>query len=172
VFPWSAPVYFLDINATYNVQDCFRVDSFADPTCKPCKPWQFVSIADKKRSIVINSCCHSFTSIKDVINELKKNTDGNQKLEIEGNLILINNKLTSLKQIHELINRIDGFADFRGNPIQSSVLGLIIIKELKRVLMDNKEVEEIINKHLSSERDILECQEELITNGYREYAKL
>jgi hypothetical protein len=37
---------------------------------------------------------------------------------------------------------------------------------------NNSEHYNILNKHLHGDRDVLECQEELIINGYRQYAKL
>jgi hypothetical protein len=36
----------------------------------------------------------------------------------------------------------------------------------------NSEWAEIIENHLVADRDILECQEELIDKGFKEYAKL
>lgn len=87
-----------------------------------------------------------------------------------------NNELTSLKNIHLQLKELTGSDErsinFFGNPIKSHVLGLLKIKGLKKVTLDNKKVEAIINKHLKGERDIFDCQEELEDAGYEEFAKL
>lgn len=62
-------------------------------------------------------------------------------------------------------------------PIESNVLGLILIKNLEKFSFEDFKgevhpVQNIINKHLKGSRDVLECQEELIENGYKQYAKL
>jgi hypothetical protein len=82
-----------------------------------------------------------------------------------------NNDLTSLHNIHKIISRIDKRLDLWGNPIKSHVLGLLKIKDLKEVELDNIEVEKIINKYLP-EGNIIECQSELIEAGFEEYAQL
>ena len=65
------------------------------------------------------------------------------------------------------------------NPIKSHVLGLLKIKGLRSVSLDNKEVADIINKYLfgatgkdPSIRDIVDCQEELMDNDLEDYALL
>jgi hypothetical protein len=56
--------------------------------------------------------------------------------------------------------------------IIGGTLSLLKIKDLHTINCDiSPEWLNIIKKHLTS-KDILECQEELITNGFREYAKL
>ena len=82
-----------------------------------------------------------------------------------------NNKLTSLAGIHKIIKEIHGYADFENNPIKSSVLGLMRIKGLTRVFLDNKQVMYILNKYLAGDRDIIKCQSELLDAGLEEYAK-
>ena len=82
------------------------------------------------------------------------------------------NKLTSLAGIHKIIKEIHGYADFENNPIKSSVLGLMRIKGLTRVYLDNKQVMDILNKYLAGDRDIIKCQSELQDAGLEEYAKL
>ena len=83
-----------------------------------------------------------------------------------------NNKLTSLAGIHKIIKEIHGAAYFRSNPIKSSVLGLMRIKGLTKVFLDNKQVMDILNKYLEGDRDIIKCQSELLDAGLEEYAKL
>jgi Leucine-rich repeat (LRR) protein len=82
------------------------------------------------------------------------------------------NKLTSLQNIHRHIKFIGGSADFRKNPIKSHVLGLLKIKNLREVWLDNREVSIIINKHLADDRDVIACQDELIDADFDEYAQL
>jgi hypothetical protein len=81
--------------------------------------------------------------------------------------------LTSLKGIGKdyltVINEIF-YGDKSG--IKSNILGLLKVKNLKVLsITDDKKLEEIINRHLKT-KNILECQEELIENGYKEFAKL
>ena len=81
------------------------------------------------------------------------------------------NYLTSLEGIHEQILEINGFAMFHRNPIKSHVLGLLLIKRLKSVEFDNKQLEKIINKYLPL-GDVMECQNELIDAGLEEFAQI
>ena len=83
-----------------------------------------------------------------------------------------NNNLTSLHNIHKQIKHIGGFANFRSNPITSRVLGLLLINGLKYVHLDKTAVQNIINKHLKGDRDIFACQEELIEDGFEDFAQL
>ena len=82
------------------------------------------------------------------------------------------NQLTSLKDIHKHIKSIIRNADFAGNPIKSHVVGLLLIEGLVYVILDNKKVQAIINKHLRANRDVLACIEELEDAGYSEFAKI
>lgn len=79
------------------------------------------------------------------------------------------NNLESLKSIHLYIQEINGVADFMNNPIKERVLGLLKIKGLKTVLLDNKQVEQIVNRYLP-EGDVLNCINELKAAGFTEYA--
>ena len=93
--------------------------------------------------------------------------------EIGRHLICQRTDLKNLKDIHKHIRRIGGgAADFTFNSINSHVVGLLLIDGLNRVLLDNKKVEEIINKHLSNGRDVLACIEELEEAGFSQFAKI
>ena len=92
--------------------------------------------------------------------------------EIGDNLYFEYNNLTTLHNIHKYIKKIGNVADFRWNPITSHVLGLLLIDGLKECFLDNTKVEVIINKHLKGERDVFACQEELIENGFEDFAQL
>jgi hypothetical protein len=96
--------------------------------------------------------------------------------EVGGNFDCSCNKLTSLRNIHKHVKKMIGEANFEDNNIKSCVLGLLLIDGLTVVLLKNKKVQKIINKHLKGDRkgdrDIFACQEELIEHGYDEFAKL
>ena len=91
---------------------------------------------------------------------------------IGGNFYCYKNNLTSLHNIYKQIKHIGGFANFTYNPIKSHVLGLLLIEGLTSVRFDNLEVTNIINRHLSGDRDVFACQEELIEAGLEDFAQL
>lgn len=85
-------------------------------------------------------------------------------------------KIKSLLNVHKQIKHIGGSFQLP-NTIKSNVLGVMYIKGLKSIQFDQrtkkqKQVEIIINKHLSGDRDVHACQEELLEAGLGEYAKL
>ena len=83
------------------------------------------------------------------------------------------NRLTSLKDVHKHITEIRGKFYAIGNPISSHVLGLLLIKGVTEVRLKNKQVEEILNRHLGKGRvGMLMAQEELIEAGLEEFAQL
>ena len=83
------------------------------------------------------------------------------------------NKLTSLGCIHVHIQEIDGVFYVFDNPIESHVLGLLLIKGVTGIHLDNEQVEEILNRHLGKGRaGMLMAQEELIEAGLEEFAQL
>ena len=90
---------------------------------------------------------------------------------IVGDFFCYSNKLKSLKNIHKIITRIDGILYCNNNPIKSHILGVLKIKNLQMIEIDNKKVQDIVNKYLPA-GDILECQQELIEAGFEEYAQL
>jgi hypothetical protein len=84
--------------------------------------------------------------------------------------------LISLSGIHKHLLQCKNII-ISGSITKNNFLGLLNIKKLEEVYTNDDydysgNICEIINKHLQSDRDVLECQEELITNGYRHYAKL
>lgn len=99
-----------------------------------------------------------------------------------GQMTIESPSLTSLKDIHKHISYIHDRLDFLA-PIKSNILGILKIKGIRTlglgVEMKNypefeqcNEVFGILRKHLAKDRNILECQEELMDNGFKEYAKL
>ena len=90
------------------------------------------------------------------------------------------NPITSLKGIHKIFEEINGDCTFPDS-IESNILGLLKIKNLKSVSFKNKkykkskiEISDIINKYLPnpSPSQIIDCQNELIDAGFEEYAEL
>jgi hypothetical protein len=87
-------------------------------------------------------------------------------------------ELTSLHNIHKHIDYIGSDKSFTvdfdltDNPIKSHVLGLLKIKGNFTVKLSNVKVKKIINKYLRGNRNMLECQQELIDAGFEEFAQL
>lgn len=98
--------------------------------------------------------------------------------KIKNLLNLYGNPITSLGGIHKILKSVEEL--LLSNEIKSNMLGLLLIGNFSKGIryfsyehddaFDN--VIKILNKHLKDTRDILECQEELISAGYKEYAKL
>lgn len=90
-----------------------------------------------------------------------------------GEYIAYDNDIKTLHNIHHQIKRIDGPLVLHDNPLESNILGLFFIENLKEIIIDNNEVANIVNKHLQSpNRDVHACQEELIKSGFADFAKL
>lgn len=97
--------------------------------------------------------------------------------DIRGDYFCSSNHITSLEGIHKHIDSIDGH--FIAGPVSnehkatitSHVLGLLKIKKLQGVDINNRPVEDILDKYLP-EGDIIECQQELIEAGFDDFAKL
>lgn len=87
-------------------------------------------------------------------------------------------KITSLHNIHKQIKFIgDDF--YLCSTIKSNIIGIMLIKGIKMIEFVNsddnieqKMVETIINKHLRGDRNVHDCQEELLEAGLRNYARL
>jgi len=93
---------------------------------------------------------------------------------VNGDFYCANNKLTSLHNIHKQVKSIGGAIILIDNPIKSHVLGVLLIKGVTEVGLDNRKVAAILNKHLPSQgmRSVLEAQEELIDAGFEDFAQL
>jgi len=92
---------------------------------------------------------------------------------VGGAFYCYSNKLTSLKDVHKHVTEIKGIFYAVANPINSHALGLLLIKGVTEVRLDNKRVMEILNSYLGKGRaGMLMAQEELIEAGLEEFAKL
>jgi hypothetical protein len=83
---------------------------------------------------------------------------------------------TSLRSLEgigkDYLKEVNDVFSISNTGIKSNILGLLKVRNLKAIsITDDKKLEEIINRHLET-KDIIECQEELIENGYKEFAKL
>lgn len=134
-------------------------------------------------------CAHNYlTSLKGCPSRIEKDfyCDNNELTSLEfapsyvvGDFYAYNNKITSLHNIHKQIKHIGGFLSLENNPIKSHVLGVLLIDGLQNILMYhqsndrlNDTVAKILRKHLQGDRDIFACQEELIENGFEDFAQL
>jgi len=95
--------------------------------------------------------------------------------EVGGYFDCSDNQLTSLADIHKHLKKMNGIFHAHNNPIKSNVIGLMLVAGCKEVILDNKEVQNIINKHCKSpfgHLRLLECQEDLLSAGFEEWAEL
>ena len=96
--------------------------------------------------------------------------------KVKGDFVCsFNGGIKSLKNIHRNITQITGHFYCVGCSVESNVLGLTLITDLKFVglSLHDKTVENILNKHLGKGRaGMLQAQEELIEAGLEEFAQL
>ena len=87
-------------------------------------------------------------------------------------LSMRHNNFTSLSNLDKNLKECEKI-DLRGNPITSHILSVFKIHGLNNIAIDNLKVAHIVNKHLQSDdKDIFDCQEELIEAGLQDFAKL
>jgi hypothetical protein len=192
LLPWQTPVYVLD-HAENEVWD---ISCMARTTVRWEKDWVLKNLENESLLTMINS--NVMEKIKDIMEEGKitgsvyfgpgsLGDDTNKSLidylpeidEIDGDFICADNGITSLTKIYEKIKSINGYADFSGNEIESHVLGLLKIKNLKEVIFQHPnhlklcEVSCILNKHLQINNNIIiSFQRVLIENDFDEYGVL
>ncbi len=81
--------------------------------------------------------------------------------------------IKDLKDIHERVHHVGETIVLAKTPIESHVLGLMLIPGLKNVEgLEPKGVLDILNKYLAGDRDLYMCQDELIDAGFLPFAKL
>ncbi len=123
---------------------------------------------------------NKLTSLKGAPKEVGGNfyADDNRITSLEGAPAVIggdfsvsDNKLTSLKDVHKQVKEIRGWFYCEGNPLKSHVLGLMKIKGLKIVVLDNQEVAEILNSLLPG-GSVLDAQSALLDAGFDDWAQL
>lgn len=84
------------------------------------------------------------------------------------------NDIRFLRNVHKTRKEVGlpGILCLRKNKLESHLLGLIRVKGLKEVRLDDQEIQRIINKHLKEGRNPHECQEDLIYGNYAAYAEI
>jgi hypothetical protein len=107
-----------------------------------------------------------------IYNKLPEST----KIITHNQAVIFNNfkTLMTLKNINKHIECKKIVFNYPKNII-GNALSLLLIKNLEIISVSfggHPPWLRIINKHLTLDKDVLECQEELITNGLKEYAKL
>jgi len=80
-------------------------------------------------------------------------------------------KLTSLYNIYLHFPEVRGSFDFTDTDVKKHILGLLRVRKLQGVVLNNKKLEAILNKHLNG-GNLLACALELVEAGYEEQAKL
>jgi len=94
---------------------------------------------------------------------------------VGGYFICSYNQLTSLEGIHKILKSMNGTFYANKNPLKSHVLGLLLVKGCKKVELDNKVVEEVLNRYLPNNRGakaVIEAQSELLDLDLEDWAQL
>ena len=94
---------------------------------------------------------------------------------VGGNFNCSVNQLTSLTGIHKILKQMNGTFYAYSNTLKSNVIGLLLVKGCKKVILDNKQVMEIINRHLQSpfgNLRVIECQSEMLDAELGDWAEL
>jgi hypothetical protein len=94
---------------------------------------------------------------------------------VGGHFVCTKNKLTSLEGIHKILKSMNGTFFAYENPLKSHVLGLLLVKGCKEVVLDNKVVDEVLNRYLPNTRGskaVIEAQSELLDLDLEEFAQL
>lgn len=97
--------------------------------------------------------------------------------DIEGNVDLSNDRFKSINfhNVHKYCKRITGTIQINED-YKGPLLGFLMVNDLRSIIcrftLEKKNVFDIINRHLDLDRDILECREELVQAGLKEYAKI
>jgi hypothetical protein len=94
---------------------------------------------------------------------------------VGGSFACYYNQLTSLEGIHKILKSMNGTFYTQDNPLKSHVLGLLLVKGCKKVELDNKVVQEVLNRYLPNNRGakaVIEAQSELLDLDLEEFAQL
>jgi hypothetical protein len=93
----------------------------------------------------------------------------------EGSILISCKKGDTISRIDRIIGDCDCIEFERTDDIVGGVLSLLKLKQRKIQLdypLNSPSWQEIVIHYLNGDRDILDCQEELISAGYKEYARL
>ena len=96
--------------------------------------------------------------------------------QVGGNFYFQDNQVSSLHNVHKHISNIGGNFVCKNNPIQSHILGLMMIEiggEITTKLGNGTDVDEILNRWKNQGRTgVLGAQRGLLALGYKELAQL
>lgn len=84
-------------------------------------------------------------------------------------------KMTDFKDVHKHIQSTEDVTILNGEKIQSHVLGFMMMPKLQSIYTEQNNPAEwikVVQYHLQTDRDLLDCQEDLISKGLKEYAKI
>jgi len=183
----SLPVKFSKVHGNFLIMNCEELETLkgaptwigGDFSCSNSKKLQTLKYGPEiVEGIYDCDNCNELTSLKYGPTTVNShfNCSNCEKLEsLEGAPISIKGavhvmncpKLTKLSHF----KYIKWDMDLSNTPIDN-LLYVFKIKELTVIKTGNDKVDKIINKHLSSDRDIMACQEELIEAGLGRYARL
>jgi hypothetical protein len=97
---------------------------------------------------------------------------------ISGEVNFDNYVRISLGNIHKTVKELDNLLTVSQH-YAGPILGILMVKKLNKLDMSivgsstkSCAVDRIMNKHLSGDRDVMDCHEELTRAGLKEYAKL
>lgn len=92
-------------------------------------------------------------------------------------LVKVKNAIYKNEKNKNLFNKPEKIYIHNPRKIVSGVLSIFLMRNIKSTFLTNRsdvtlnDVFKIVDKHLNGDKDILECQEELISNGFKEFAK-
>jgi hypothetical protein len=121
---------------------------------------------------VIVSMCDELFEVYYFESELQSVGFPTYKLEWQ-NILLSVEPNQSISGLDKVIGPCQSLVISQCHNVVGGVLSLLLIDRIPFLTFNTIEPKwlAIIDKHLENERDVLECQEELITNGLRQYAK-
>jgi hypothetical protein len=162
------------VNEHVNLERCVRLESLD----------HFPKMGTSERGTSVNiSSCRALRSLKGlpkiltsflVMEWFQGTTLEGMPEELGKSLYLSNGRMHSLDYLPKRMPGEDATIHLSHLKFAKNFLAVFKVRELTRVTIDDiKPLERIMNKHLkSSNRDVMDCQEEMIESGYSEYAKL
>jgi hypothetical protein len=149
-----------------------------------CSNNKLTSLKGMPRTINGDFWCfkNRLTSFEGCARTIKGNLNGNNNklltsLEggpsfVGGNVHLFNcPKLTSLQNIHLHFPEVHGSFDLINTNVSEHMLGLLLVRGLWSVVINDAKLSSILRKHLNG-RNLIACALELVEAGYEEQAKL
>ena len=92
--------------------------------------------------------------------------------EVDGGVdFTMNEKLTDWVGVYKHLIRVSGRLKFDVDYIKRGGLGILLIKEVEEISSGDSDVDKIFNKYLKGDRNVLDCQEELIDAGFARLAR-